>query len=150
MSHSSTRGAVTPASAIKRAICTKGSLFSLSGGASITMRVPPGSAVSIRKYRRKLASAEASRTVAGSRRCAAAMPASHCWKAAARSGSAQTMGSAEGVGPEAGSGGAVMDNRFYKSAWRGNSCGPPRSNRVAAGSCNLPACRAVLPTILRS
>ncbi|BEP64314.1 hypothetical protein GmRootV213_48680 [Variovorax sp. V213] len=80
----------------------------------------------------------------------AEMPASQCRKVAARCGSVQGMASAEGVGSEAGGGGAVMDNRFYKSARRGNSCGPPRSNRAAAGSRNLPACRAVLPTILRS
>ncbi|CKT26020.1 Uncharacterised protein [Mycobacterium tuberculosis] len=43
-------GASTPASAISFATCTKGSLFSLSGGASITMRVgAAGSVVSMRE-----------------------------------------------------------------------------------------------------
>jgi hypothetical protein len=43
------RGTFRPACCISACTCTKGAQFSLSGGASITMQLPPGVVVSMRR-----------------------------------------------------------------------------------------------------
>jgi uncharacterized protein YaiE (UPF0345 family) len=70
------------------ATLTKGSQFSLSGGASITIKVAPESVLT-RKYRLKLASAEATLKLDGTRPCVDANAPSQSSQAVWRCGSAQ-------------------------------------------------------------
>jgi hypothetical protein len=108
-SQASTRGTCRPASAISWATLTKGRQSSLSGGASMMMRLPvprvnaqvaPETCVRRRRAQ-----------VAGCSWCAPAMLSSQRWKAASRAGSGQVTTRVE---DKAGVEGGLMDNPFYK------------------------------------